>query len=675
MLSALLTAAAAQAEVKLPAIFSDHMVLQASEAVPLWGWAAPGEKVSVTLDGKSASAVPGADGRWQVELNLKGCAAGPFDVVVAGKNSVTIRDVVIGEVWLASGQSNMAALLKSTTAAEQEIASSSDALLREFYVEGSSREGSKGKWVVSGPKTSADFSAVAYYFAKSLRREIGRPVGIINTARSGTPIEAWLSQSAMAGEPELAAGSKALKAAKAAYPDQIAAYRRALADWLKTNRREDPGGPDPAAFASPEVSTRDWAAIGLPGKIEGPGLPAAGVVWLRKEIEILPAFTHETIKLLLGVLSGFDTVYWNGEKIAETPPHKFPGANYQRYYVVPPALIKPGKAVIAIRVFAPARVPAFESPSQRFWVGPIRLEGNWSAKAELAWPSPSAAMLASLPSPPKQVSGSTGSELFESIIAPIAPFRLAGFLWYQGESNNGRAAQYRKTFPLLINDWRRHWSEPELPFYFCQLANHLPKKTAPDESTWAELREAQSMALRLPRTGQVVLIDIGEAGDIHPRNKKNAGERLARVALAGSYGKNIVSSGPVHDSTKIEGKTIRVTFRHAEGGLIARSLPTRYDVKTVAGETAPLIRNSPDSEVEGFAICGADRKWVWANAKIEEDSVIVCSDQIESPIAVRYAWADNPTCNLDNGAGLPASPFRTDDFPTSTKDSVFGSNP
>ncbi len=654
------------AGVGMPALFSDHMVLQRSPSTPVWGRAGEGEKIRVSLSGVFAETVAGADGKWRLALDLLSCGDGPHEMVVEGSNKVVVRDVVIGEVWLASGQSNMAAMLKNTKDSAREIAGASDPLLREFHVEGSSRDGVGGKWSVSDPSTAGIFSAVGYYFAKSLRAEIHRPVGIINAARSGTEIEAWMSREALAEDPEIAEGHELLASKKAAYPEKIAAYQRALADWLQTNGRKDPGCAAPGLFASPEASTDGWVPVTLPGRVEGAGLPEFGAVWVRKEIEIPASLADETVKMQLGVMNGFDTVYWNGEMIAETPPEKFPGTDYHHYYVIPPALIKPGKAVIAIRIFAPSAVPAFLSSS--FWVGPIQLSGSWLAKGEFSLPPATA--LGSLPEAPGIVTGAAGAELFDSIIAPLAPFRLAGCLWYQGESNAERACQYRKALPLLIKDWRKQW--PGLPFLYCQLPGYLPKNPEPSESAWAELREAQSLALSLPGTGQAVLIDAGEAGDIHPRNKTDAGERLAKLALAQVYGKSVVFSGPVFQSMRIQGKTALVHFLHADGGLAAHPLPARYDVRTLTGETAPLVRNSPGSELEGFAICGADRKWVWADAKIDGDSVLVWSDKVPEPVAVRYGWADNPTCNLGNEAGLPAAPFRTDDFPPVTRDKGFG---
>jgi sialate O-acetylesterase len=257
------------------------------------------------------------------------------------------------------------------------------------------------------------------------------------------------------------------------------------------------------------------------------------------------------------------------------------------------------------------------------------------------------------------------------MINPLLPYAIRGVIWYQGESNSTRAMQYRKAFPLMIQDWRHHWQQGDFPFYFCQLANYRAKAMAPTNSLWAELREAQSMTLTLTNTSQAVLVDIGESGDIHPRNKQDAGERLARIALARDYGKAIPYSGPVYASMFIKNSQAVLSFKHTDGGLVAKPLPATYVIKSSSNLTATLTGNSPGSQLEGFAIVGADHQWVWANAKIDGDKVIVQSPTVTAPVAVRYAWADNPTCNLYNGAGLPASPFRTDDDPGITIDEKY----
>lgn len=494
-------------DVSLPSIISDHMVLKKAAGVPVWGKAEPGEAVTVALgDGAGAKAVAGADGRWKVTMDLSASKPGPFVLKIAGKNQIAINDVVVGEVWVASGQSNMEFPLKAAIDSEKEIAGSADPMFRQFLVARAEADAPaddcQGAWTVAGPETAGAFSAVAYFFGKRLRKDLGVPVGLVKSSYGGTPSEAWTSREAIDTVPHLKdARETALKAEQT------------------------------------------------------PTVPATGN-------------STSTVK--------------------ERP----------RVQKIP-------------------------------------------------------------------------SILFNGMIKPLVPYAISGVIWYQGEANANRAWQYRSAFPLLIQDWRNHWKQGDFPFYFCQLANYQPKLPEPSESAWAELREAQSMTLKLPNTGEAVLIDIGEAGDIHPRNKKDAGERLAAVALANHYGKMIPFSGPVYQSMKADGGKIRLAFTHADGGLVAKPLPPTYDVKSKTSETAPLVRNSPDSEVEGFAICGEDKKWVWADAKIEGDHVVVWADNVPAPVAVRYAWADNPTCNLCNGAGFPAVPFRTDDFPATTMDRVY----
>jgi sialate O-acetylesterase len=261
------------------------------------------------------------------------------------------------------------------------------------------------------------------------------------------------------------------------------------------------------------------------------------------------------------------------------------------------------------------------------------------------------------------------------VISPLTSYGVDGVVWYQGESDAARAYEYRTALQALISDWRRKWKQPHLPFYICQLHSYGPKKSSPGESEYAEVRESQAAALSLPETGMVVLFDLGESNDEHPRNKKEVGDRLAALVLVKQFGKHLVYTGPEYESMNVEGGRVRLRFRHTEGGLVARPLPPVYDISTLVGKTAPLVRNSPESAVEGFSICGEDRHWVWADAKIDGNSVLIWSSRVPHPIAVRYGWADNPTVNLANGSGLPAAPFRTDDFPSYTANKHYGLTP
>jgi sialate O-acetylesterase len=305
------------------------------------------------------------------------------------------------------------------------------------------------------------------------------------------------------------------------------------------------------------------------------------------------------------------------------------------------------------------------------WAGPIDLNGRWLAKAERSFPELSPEAMGSAPKMDYEQPDMLPGALYNGMIHPLVPYALAGVLWYQGESNVRRAYEYRIAFPTLIKGWREKWQREELPFYFCQVTNNFAKVSKPGESAWAELRESQSQALALPNTAQAVTIDLGEAGDLLSRDKKTVGHRLFLAAEAQHYEKPVPYPGPAYDSMAIEGSKMRIRFRHADGGLVAGKLPSTYNVKTLTGEAAPLVRNSPGSELEGFAISGEDRHWVWADGRIDGDSVVVWADAVAKPIAVRYGWADNPTCNLYNRAGLPASPFRTDNFPVTTQNSHF----
>lgn len=666
------------AGVRLPAIISDHMVLSRSASAPIWGTADAKEDVSVTLAGKTARTQAGSDGRWSVRMDVRDCGVGPFDLLVQGKNSIRVSDVVVGTVWLASGQSNMEFSLQAAAGGEKEIAQAANPLLRQFHVKKvacpTPADDCVGTWTIASPETAGDFTAVGYYFGKRLQQELKIPVGIINASWGGTYSEAWTSIEGLNQVDSLRTTVELRRKTMAEYPAKKRAFVDQFATWLKAQEREDRPLKDVNPYVAEHVPAGGWTSVKLPGLIAGAGLPSNGAVWLRRQVDVPDAAVGhgQPFKILLGYLTGFEQVYWNGTKVSETPYPRYPGEGYVRYFEVPTAKVRIGANTLAVRIYAPTAAPAVITPPGRFWAGPISLEGAWQAKAEYDLPPLPAKELATVPKPPSRPPTMPASGIFNGVIHPIVPYGIAGVVWYQGESNAGRAYDYRVAFPLLINDWRAKWHDPQLPFYYCQLANFGPTKTAPMECEWAELRESQACALRLPATGQAVLIGLGESDDIHPRNKRDVGDRLARLALARQYGKPLAFSGPVYASMQIEGDRIRVKFGHTEKGLVASTLPPIYEVVSRLGKTAPLVRNSPTSELEGFAICAADRRWVWAEAKIEGDCVVVWSAAAPHPVAVRYAWADNPTCNLANGEGLPASPFRTDDFPALTAKHHFG---
>jgi len=683
-----------RADVKLPKIISDHMVLQKSDKTAVWGWAAPDEDVTVTLDKQSAKTKAGADGKWKVVLNLANSGPGPFQMTVVGKNQIVISDMLVGQVWVASGQSNMEFKLKDALGGADEIAHSANPLLRQFYVPHSEQilpmDDCNGTWAVADPATSGDFSAVGYFFAKKLQNDLKVPVAFIHTSFGGTACELWMSNEGFDADPELKAARDLTVNGWNTLVDQRKQYPEVFNQWLKQNGREDKPTGQPADFAGMDVPDTGWTKITLPGPLAGAGIPAAGAIWLRKEITLSAADSAPTdgrfsISFTAGV-NDYEAVYWNGERVVQVfPKDRWAPLDYSnRMYGIPVKLLKEGKNVLAIRFFSPVQAPQLDA-TQRNLPHVLRLNipplaGDWLAKTEYALPPLDPATLAAVPPDPIVAyqaavpkNSPIACHLFNGMINPITPCTITGAVWYQGESNAVRAWQYRIAFPLLIKDWRAHWGLGDFPFYFCQLANLGHPSTQPAENNWAELRESQSLALKLPNTGQAVLVDIGDPGNIHPRDKKDAGERLAFIALANTYHEKIPYSGPVYASNKIENDKIRVSFQHADGGLVAKPLNEIDKAYYVDNpQKAPPAPTSPKSDLQGFSICGADHKWVWADAKIDGATVLVWSDQVPQPAAVRYAWDGNPTCNLYNGADLPASPFRTDDFPLSTADVRYG---
>ena len=589
-------------------------------------------------------------------------------MTVEGKNRIVIPDVVFGEVWLASGQSNMELSLRVTADADAEIAKSANPMLRQFAVKktGANKpmEDCDGQWTVAGPATSGEFTAIGYYFGKELQQSLRRPAGIIHASNGGTYIEPWTPMDALEQIEAFRVPTAAMQKSAADYPIEKAKFAKDFAAWLKAHDREDKPCPDLHDYAAPNTATDNWSRVTLPSKTPVEGFPPSGVFWLRRDIAISAIVAHQGFKIMMGPLDGYWQVYWNGRLLTETTYAQLPAKDFSCYFAVPPEQILTGKNTLAIRIFSPASPLIVRGGA--LWAGPIILDGQWSAKVERTFPDLPPDIMHSAPQMTYKLPEMLPGSLYNARIHPLTRYAIAGVLWYQGESNVSRAYQYRVAFPALIQGWREKWQRDDLPFYWCQVCNNYAKLSAPGQSAWAELRESQSLALALANTGQAVTIDLGEAGDLHFRDKKTVAHRLFLIAQAKHYGQPVSWSGPTYDSIVIEGGKARIKFRNTNAGLASGKLPPTYNVKTLLGETAPLIRNSPNSELEGFAICGEDHKWFWADAKIDGDSVMVWLDKVTKPVAVRYAWADNPTCNLYNGASLPASPFRTDDFPAIT---------
>lgn len=658
--------------VSVPAIFSDHAVLQRGGSVPVWGRAEPGEKVRVSLGGIEAEAVTASDGRWQIELDLSQCGEGPFELIVEGTNKLAFSDVLVGEVWLCSGQSNMELSLASSENGKDEIAASANPRLRQFLVEKqASRLPSdeiRGRWMVASPEASAQFSAVAYYFGKQLVSSLNRPVGLINASVGGTQAEAWISAAALDTDTTLQQAKEKQLSEQDVYPERLASFVQKLGEWERTHQRSDRPDFLLARFASEEYDASLWRTITLPyqGGLAEMGFADAGVVWLRRSVKLTEGQATQFSSFELPVTKGFEKVFINGTLVGETLPESGRVVANRQFHI-PRGVLRAGENVMALRVFQPVGGAGdLAVGNGSFRLGSLPLGGEWLIAEEFGLPtlSPDAVRAAPVAPAIPQHALRVPSLSYNGMIHPLIPYGLAGVIWYQGEANTWRPQAYQKVLPLLISSWRKDWNKPDLPFYFCQLPNFQARHSQPQKSLWAELRESQDHTLAVPHTGMAVLIDLGEEKDIHPANKKGPGERLAAIALARSYKQPQPCEGPRYASHGIEGSAIRVKFKDLSMGLVARDIPATYKPSSRAQESVALVRNRPQSELEGFALCGADQQWRWADARIEGDTVVVSSPEVPAPVAVRYAWADNPICNLYSRAGYPAAPFRTDSFDT-----------
>ncbi|CAN5794847.1 sialate O-acetylesterase [soil metagenome] len=658
-----LIAPSSWAKVTLPPIFSDHAVLQKFEKVPVWGKADPGEKITVTLDKVTAQAVAGPDGKWKTVLDLRASGPGPFELHVKGANELVAKDVVVGEVWACTGQSNMAFPLAAFPQGKEEIPISENLMLRQFQVANTPSpvplEEAEGKWTVANPLNSGAFSAVGYFFGKKIQKALGVPVGLINDCVGGTVIESWMSEAALNADPELKAGKDKAQTDRKAFDEYGALYTA----WQEKYGRLDHPETDVSAYTAPDIDTGDWKTVNLPGLFGSQGFPRAGAIWIRKKIPVPspPDIAADRgIDLFLGDIRDSNSVYWSGKKIGESGT-----LAVERRYGVRYNLVVPDFGVLAVRIFNGSEGIGILPSKARFQGNHFMFAGEWQAKVEFALPPLTEAekrdlpIRPALPIEPQNVA----SYLFNGMINPIIPYAIKGWIWYQGEGNWTRGAQYRTAFPLMIADWRAKWGQGDLPFYFCQIASFGAHTDKPSESPFADVRDSQNATLAVPNTGQAILIDIGEEGNIHPADKDSVGDRLSRIALAKTYGKDLIFSGPVYDSMAIDGSKVRVKFKNVEKGLVAKPMPATYKPVSTDSKELPLVRNSPKGTLEGFVICGDDHKWKWATANIDGDTVVLESEEVPKPVAVRYAWAQYPFCNLYNSAGLPAGPFRTDDFP------------
>lgn len=617
-----------KAVVKLPRLVSNGMVLQRGEPLKIWGWADPSEKVKVEFLDKSYQTQADKKGNWQLELP-ETSAGGPYSMKV---NEIEISDILIGDVWLASGQSNMELPLRRVMDLyADEINQINNTNIRLFRSssrkdhESAQTDNPDGSWLSATPENFMEFSAIAYFYADELYRKYHIPVGIISTAIGGSPAESWLSEGKV---------TKYLDEWKTtqARLDSIRVKRKVEEgdkkpfNWSVEINKNDPGV---SSWSKADVDVSDWPTMSIPGYWSDKGVELKnGSIWFCKEFEVADSLIDTDAILRLGRIINSDSAFVNGTFVGAVS-YQYP----PRIYNLPKNVLKSGKNKLMVRVFSKGGRGGFveEKPYDlRIGSEVIDLTGDWKYH------------VGAVLHPPFRQGGLSfmPGGLYNGLISPVIGYGLKGVIWYQGESNAGRGREYRRLFKDLIRDWRIKFARPELPFLFVQLANlGIPDKQ-PVESGWAELRDSQRRALDLPNTGMAVACDIGEWNDIHPLNKKEVGRRLALEAERVAYGDTaLVSSGPLYESMKSEGNSIILTFKSIGSGLF------------------------PNSLLNGFQIAGFDGQFVWAKAVVlSENKVRVWSKTIEKPIAVRYAWSNNPAeSNLKNKEGLPASPFTTNE--------------
>ncbi len=624
-----------QAKVVIPMIFADNMVLQRNCLIPVWGWAHPNEKIQVTFNKQTKYTKADKSGKWSLKLDPEN-AGGPYELTIKGENTVQIKNVLVGEVWICSGQSNMELTVGQCMNAKYEIETAKNPFIRHIKV---SREISslpkddikEGVWKVCDSSTVSDFSAVGYFFAKNIYNELKIPIGLINASWGGTNIETWINREAFENSEEfkeIIAGMPKINLDSLSHLNIIISEKRIEAiQKAKINA-------NCSSFKELSFDDSNWPELYQPELWEGQSLGEFdGVVWLRKTVVLSAGDIQKQATLELSKIDDEDSTYVNGVKI---------GSNNiwdtDRKYIIPSGILKEGKNIISVRVVDNGGGGGiYGDPANlklTFDKYIIPLNGAWKFQVE-------------------SVKNECGvneypSLAYNAMINPLIPYAFQGILWYQGESNADRAFQYRKAFPLLINGWRQKWNNGNFPFYFVQLATYNTSGNSNEGCGWAELREAQTQTLEIPNTGMCVTTDIGDPTDIHPKNKQDVGKRLSSIALHDVYKKGVICNGPSYKSMEMSGNQLIITFDNIGTGLVC---PDKYGY------------------AKGFEIAGKDKVFYYAQAFIRGNKVILSSEKVESPIAVHFGWSgDASDNNLFNKEGFPAGPFRTDDWKTVTKD-------
>ena len=639
-----LTVLLVKADVRLAKVFGSNMVLQRDTLVSLWGWGDPGEKVSVRIGTKQYKTQTANNGKWKVAIGPFE-AGGPYTLTVTGKNKVVMENVVFGEVWLCGGQSNMQFTLRMLGKKVEDIPDVENDKIRLFQAALDTdylpKEDLKfGIWKTASGETVPDFSATAYFFGKLLYDSLRIPIGLVSINLGATAIETWMSAQALRPFPQFRGLiDRILKRNKSfeQLTEELSTYRK---DWDNKYYLKGPGFDE--EWYRPGLDLSDWKSITVPNFWEYEGLDHDGAVWFRKEFDLPRNFRSDSFQINLNQIDDYDITWVNGHKVGET----FGNRNW-RNYKVPVKILKPTDNELVVRVFDIGGLGGFHTAA--FWGNPILL-GDWKYKPGLKIEADKFPV----PEVPNGSLFSYPTLLYNGNIAPITSLSIKGAIWYQGEANVQRASEYARLLPAMIRDWRKQWGYA-FPFLIVQLGNYGKEPEDPVESSWAELREAQQLALREPNTFLVTAIDIGEAEDIHPKNKEEVGRRLGHGVLELAYGREQSTTSPTFDQMTLRDSTIEITFSHIGSGIVTKN---KYGY------------------IRGFQVAGGDRKFYWARAILRGDRIILSCPQVKQPKAVRYAWADNPgPLDLYSKEGLPVLPFRTDNWPQITKGAVYHDHP
>lgn len=637
----------AQEELRLPNFFTNDMVLQRDAPINLWGWCNPRQVVEVEIKGSKYRTTTDEKGKWKLQLPAFPAGGGPLTIKINSESStLELSNVLMGDVWICGGQSNMELPIKLTHFVENDTVWLKQQQIRFLKVQPvmdylpKSDINSTG-WQLLNQENIGNFSAVAYHFSKFINQEAGIPVGIISANLGATAVETWMSHDAIAEFPQFKGEinhSKSFKTLQSEFDND-------KSKWSK-DIYYDGIGMKEQWYSEEFENTGEWRPVKVAGNtwVENEDLKNFdGAVWFRKKFDLPENFSGDTFNIQLLQIDDFDITWVNGKKIGETF-----GKHNHRYYSISVSNLKETGNTIVVRVFDAGGIGGFTTLA--FWGNDI-LWGDWEYRKGIEI---DASKFVS-PDLPNVTPFSSPGVLYNGVIAPLTQLQIKGVIWYQGESNEARAYEYRSLFPALIKDWRKQFSQGDFPFLFVQLANYREEDKEPKASKWAEIREAQSLTLKEPNTEMAVIIDIGEAGDIHPKNKKDVGQRLGMLAMNMSYDGSFESPNPRFSTMEIKDSGIYISFKNLKNGL---TLKNKYGY------------------IRGFQIAGSDKQFHWAQASLKGDRVFVHSDEVPNPVAVRYAWSDNPgELDLVNSIGLPLEPFRTDNWELSTKGVQFDGGP